>query len=375
MRRGIVTGIVDASIKPISMIINTTGWHYLDNQFLNATFENRKRMHAICTDAVAKMTAAAAANPGVFAPLLVNILAPATAFSTAYLQWKDARAGYRSATQGLDNLFATLLVAPGAGLRSELDKWESKVRSFWSPGHQSYDLLFPSGREPFNSGAREERIAAVAGLGTRATPLSVTLAAQAAAPGTPPALATELTEQSDAMDDLGTKVSAFHALLTAARTTQTQKEGAVDQLANQLEPLRETVGVALYRNVGLLMAHFAENPSEVAGYYDLELLMYSTPEDEDEELPAPGAVEIDSATVVGVTSALLTFSTTGGETATSLVVQWKVPGEADFGHDTPMTRPSQTITHPSFEQTPVTFRTVVGNSTGSATSDETVVNF
>ena len=72
---------------------------------------------------------------------------------------------------------------------------------------------------------------------------------------------------------------------------------------------------------------------------------------------------------------MLTFAATGGETATSLVVQWKVPGEADFGHDTPMTRPSQTITHPSFEQTPVTFRTVVGNSTGSATSDETVVSF
>jgi hypothetical protein len=113
----------------------------------------------------------------------------------------------------------------------------------------------------------------------------------------------------------------------------------------------------------------------VAGYYDLELLVSSNPEDDDEELPAPTAVEIASAEPTGATSALLTFATTGGETATSQVVQWKGPGETAFAHDTPLTRPTQTITDPAFEQASVTFRTVVSNSTGTATSGESVVDF
>jgi hypothetical protein len=51
---------MDASIQSTFMIKNTTGWRYLDNQFITITARNLRRMYAICTDALSKMTLAAA---------------------------------------------------------------------------------------------------------------------------------------------------------------------------------------------------------------------------------------------------------------------------------------------------------------------------
>ena len=45
------------------------------------------------------------------------------------------------------------------------------------------------------------------------------------------------------------------------------------------------------------------------------------------------------------------------------MLQWKLPVEAEFGHDEPVTRPQQTVTSPTFPGHLVAFRTLGSNST------------
>lgn len=47
----------------------------------------------------------------------------------------------------------------------------------------------------------------------------------------------------------------------------------------------------------------------------------------------------------------------GGAGAVTIVVQWKGPGEADFGHDTPAVRPEQTLSNAAWAGAGVDFRT------------------
>ena len=73
----------------------------------------------------------------------------------------------------------------------------------------------------------------------------------------------------------------------------------------------------------------------------------------------PAALEIDSAVVAGPTMVTLNYATHGGAGAMLLIVQWKGPGEADFGHDLPVVRPSQVLANAAWAGATVQFRTKV----------------
>ncbi len=45
--------------------------------------------------------------------------------------------------------------------------------------------------------------------------------------------------------------------------------------------------------------------------------------------------------------------------------QTKLPGEPDFGHDTPLVRPAQTASNTAFEQALIAFRTKLLNAEGT----------
>ena len=55
-----------------------------------------------------------------------------------------------------------------------------------------------------------------------------------------------------------------------------------------------------------------------------------------------------------------------GEGRKTIVVQWKGPGEADFGHDTPAVRPEQTLSDASWAGVSVDFRTKAVDSASHA---------
>jgi len=257
-------------------------WHYLENQFLNVTRERRGLLDELSKDHTQKLTQAAQGNPTAMGPLLVVINAAATPWAAKYKAWKDAKAEYRSRTQQMDNLLAVLRVRPVGGDRSLAEDWDSRIRAYWSPGHPIYDGLLPQGREPLTTGTRDEIISEVERLGGRLATRGSQLLQQA--PGDPNEA--RLTAQGEALTALGSEVTAFHVQLSGARNTQTQKEGLVDQLSEQLEPLRVAVCVAMFKNLGSLMALFAANPGEVSAFYDLDKII-SPPAPDEEEEPEP----------------------------------------------------------------------------------------
>jgi hypothetical protein len=260
-------------------------WHFLENQFQTVTTGRRGLADGIYKDHVQKLTQAAAGNAALNA-LLAVINTAGAPWADKYGKWKNARAAYRGATQALVNLLDVLKLKPVGGGRSKIDDWDSKIRNHWSPGDPIYDELLPLGREPFTAGTREAIIDEVERLADRLEARAGALLEAAGAPP-PPADAALLTEQAGDVQAVQAKVAAFAALLVAARNTQTQKEGLVDQLSLQLEPARKALCTALYKNLGALMALFAENPGEAAAFYDLTLIM-SPPAGADEDEPGAG---------------------------------------------------------------------------------------
>lgn len=220
-------------------------WHYLENQFESVTRTSRKLMDTILTDSHAKFHAGASSHASVNAGYVLLNTAKLN-WDTAYSAWHELRAAWRSSTQALLNLLSALQTSPGGGQRSKIDKWESKVASFWGDEHEVYAYLFPLGREPFSSGSREEIINAVEGLGTRLATKANELATAAGDPELPPETAAEYAEQAGALTALSAEVLAFHGLLEAARLLQTQKEGLLASQATLCEQRRKAAAVARF---------------------------------------------------------------------------------------------------------------------------------
>ncbi|MCE9610053.1 MAG: hypothetical protein K8R23_07570 [Chthoniobacter sp.] len=84
--------------------------------------------------------------------------------------------------------------------------------------------------------------------------------------------------------------------------------------------------------------------------------------------PEPEALEIASLAAAGAGAVLVTYAADGGAHATTLVLEWKLPAEAEFGHAEPVARPAQTVTSPAFAGQLVAMRTLGSNSSGATPS-------
>jgi len=89
--------------------------------------------------------------------------------------------------------------------------------------------------------------------------------------------------------------------------------------------------------------------------------------------PAPTALEIDTLVMDDPSAVTVSYVAGGGANATVRTLQYKLPGEADFGHDAPVVLPSQQVVDNAFGGALVTFRTVVSNVTGEAISTEQTI--
>lgn len=92
-------------------------------------------------------------------------------------------------------------------------------------------------------------------------------------------------------------------------------------------------------------------------------------------VPAPTALEIASLVVDDPVAATVTYVPGSGADATTRTLQYKLPADADFGHDTPVVLPAQQVVDNDFSAALVVFRTVVTNVTGSATGGEQSLQF
>lgn len=152
-------------------------------------------------------------------------------------------------------------------------------------------------------------------------------------------------------------VAAFGTLLTAAIAAQETEEAAGVTVTNAKSALRSAERRVDRDNKRWYKAWTKVYP-EGTEEGDAARSGITT----EQGTPPPNALPIQSVTPNPDRTVLVTYATTGGEHATTLELLWRLQSEADFGHTTPVTRPSQTV-GPFPAGTTVTFITRVTNST------------
>lgn len=221
-------------------------WHYLQNQFDNATNGSFRLMLTVTNDHYAKLQAQQA-DPDIL--ILYNRTDPVhQAFLDQYSAWKSSEAIYKAATDTIE-LLLELLRSTNAR------QWDTAIMVEYDKGTTEHTALLPNGRTPFQSGTMDERIAAVKTLG-------LTLA------GFAPLAA------------LKTTVDDFHTTLKNARDGQQVKEQLANQQRTNMELARKAIAIMQYRNLGSLMDKFGDSPDNVFNYFEVSLLQYhasSTP--------------------------------------------------------------------------------------------------
>jgi hypothetical protein len=216
----------------------TQPWHYASNQFDRTTFDNYKLMSILSPDHTARLEAENS-DPDIMA--LWNAYKPLDlAFATAYASWIAAKGFYKGSTASVDQLLATLS-------STKIKQWDAQVQGVFLEGTPDYIAIFPSGRAPFQEGAKDQRINEVQSLGIR---LNVY-----------PALAATETD-----------VNNFYATLLSARNTQQTKEMGVSTGSGDVETARINSAVQMYFTLGTLMAKFKDDPSQIERFWQMSLL-------------------------------------------------------------------------------------------------------
>lgn len=87
--------------------------------------------------------------------------------------------------------------------------------------------------------------------------------------------------------------------------------------------------------------------------------------------PLPTALEIEGVAWDGASAAMVSYVPGGGDHSTTQTLQFQSPTDASFGHDVPVTQPSQLVTDSAFLPTGIyQFRTITSNSVGDTISAE-----
>jgi len=219
-------------------------WHYLNNSFLIVTDRSTKLLMILSPDHCARLQAASS-DPDILA-LYTSFSVIDDELTTKYSLWMTAGAAYSGTTLAFEILMKELS-------QTKLDEWIPQVQVVFPESTPEYKSIFPKGRAPFNTGSYDIRLKAVKSLGDNLGPY----------------LALAATK---------TKVDTFYDTLLSARTIQQVKEEDVRLKSEALEVKRVETCVAMYANLGTLMAKFAATPEKVAIYFDLALIQ-SPPKD------------------------------------------------------------------------------------------------
>ena len=194
-------------------------WHFLENQFLNVTTGNRKRMNIMTHDHKSRL--AAQSTDVDIADLLTRYIPVHDDFVNAYGGWNLARANHISKTSVVTKMRNDL---SGTLIR----QWDSAIIGQHDIVTEEYKALMPNRREPFQTGGIDERISAVKVLRDQLVNYP-TLAA------------------------LQTTVADFYGTFNGAREQQQEKEQLVADASTTAETGRIAVGTLMYGNLGIFM--------------------------------------------------------------------------------------------------------------------------
>lgn len=231
-------------------------WHFLENQFDNATDESFKLMNIMNEDHLSRLKASA--GEPTIDDLVARTIPVHDGYSNSYTAWITERAFYKGATNTQKQLIAELSA-------QKIKEWDIQIQNEYLEGTAEYVAILPNQRVPFQSGGIDARIAEVKALGERLDSY--------------PALSTT-------MDD----VNQFYDALSAARDAQQQREGAVETKSDLLETARLAIAWMMYRNLGVLIDHFGEDVEQIRNYWEIGLFRDTGQGEEEPEEPIIGTI-------------------------------------------------------------------------------------
>lgn len=215
-------------------------WHYLNNQFDNATLDSFRLMLTVTNDHYAKLVAQQADAD-------ILVLKDRTEpvhqnYLDGYSSWKSAIGFYKGSTNLMEGLLKELS-------STKARNWDTAIMVEYDKGTPEHMTLLPNGHAPFQEGTMDERIAAVKTLG-------------------------EALDLYPALATLKTAVDAYHTTLKNARDGQQAKEQLKDQASTDLEAARKAIAWMMYRNLGSLMDKFGEATDNILNYFEVSLIQY-----------------------------------------------------------------------------------------------------
>ena len=237
-------------------------WSRLDNTFDNATSGSFKKTDILATDHNDKLLNNIS-DPDI-ADAYTNVFKPAyDAFKLAFTTVLTAEARYGGRTRNTEDLWKTLT--------ANADDWSFAVEA--TPGGLfrkntlNYSTIFPNGYAPFQKGAYEQRVRAVASL-------------------------IDILGDYTALANVKNQVTIFYNTLLAARTEQQGFENELAKTRTDVANARQELVDAMHRIMGLLLYKYAPNTAAIDDYYDLTLLRTINRSGSNDNDTLPNAIDI-----------------------------------------------------------------------------------
>lgn len=213
-------------------------WIYLINTFLVVTknsFVLAQKILQFHLNALSLVS-----TDAFFKPIYDKFKPIAESFDKTFTDWKVADATQQSFTQKLVNLIEDLS-------KNQIESWDINIQVLYKKKTNEYKALLPKLRKPFQVGTQLERLQAVRNLSI-------------------------MLEKEPKLAEVKKSVDAFLENFDSMYEAQKQSILATNKLVDILEAIRVKVCIELYRNLGLLMANFAETPEEAGAYFPLAFL-------------------------------------------------------------------------------------------------------
>ncbi len=213
-------------------------WIFLSNPFITAAGSNFKKAFKISTYTDAQLTARQA-DP-FYGPLFKMYDPLHQTLSDAYNNWNAQNGTQKGSTLSFNQLLKNL--CPG-----KVTGWEHDVTGTYAKGTPGYVAIFPQGHKPFQTGEKDQRVAAVKQLSVALT--------------TDGSFAATLSD-----------VTAFYKQLTDARTTQQGNIGNTITNSDAVSAATNAAMVGLYSILGSCIAQFAADPTQAEAIFDMETI-------------------------------------------------------------------------------------------------------
>lgn len=223
--------------------MNLDIWSYLRNVFDNVTKGNYKRMMLMARDHHDKLKQASNSDSEI-GSLYAHFL-------PAYNRFNDALRAV-NVTDSIRQSYTMQIEAAFRELSSTLiDEWDIKILYNYRRHSPEYKLLMGNGRAPFQTGAYDVKLQAVAELRDKLSAFPI-------------------------LSSLQAEIEAWLEQTNSIRSTQQGYEGELSGKQKLVETYRAALAEEMHRVFAGLLFKYYKDPSQVENFYELKYLQRSS---------------------------------------------------------------------------------------------------